>query len=179
MARNVIVMLYRGDEEIIEQPDKFSFYRAIQQSNPNIHFVRLTITNPSQADGGNYIVRAVNEVGDKDCTLALNFGGNPDDEDNVPAKIYEQPELKQPDPSILILEAHIHANPKPKITWLCNGDFVKESDRKQAKLEQRPGEKNKWNATLTILKPSKADSGDYKCSVKNKWGNDHTTFNLG
>ena len=30
--------------------------------------------NPSQADGGNYIVRAVNEVGDKDCTLALNFG---------------------------------------------------------------------------------------------------------
>ena len=27
--------------------------------------------------------------------------------------------------------------------------------------------------------PSKADSGDYKCSVKNKWGNDHTTFNMG
>ena len=30
--------------------------------------------NPSQEDGGNYIVRAINEVGDKDCTLALNFG---------------------------------------------------------------------------------------------------------
>ena len=28
-------------------------------------------------------------------------------------------------------------------------------------------------------KPNKSDSGDYKCSVKNKWGNDHTTFNLG
>ena len=27
--------------------------------------------------------------------------------------------------------------------------------------------------------PSKSDTGDYKCSVKNKWGNDHTTFNLG
>ena len=78
-------------------------------------------------------------------------GGNPDDDDNVPAKIYEQPELKQPDPSILILEAHVHACPKPKVTWLCNGDFVKESDRKAAKLEARPGEKNKWNATLTIL----------------------------
>ena len=78
-------------------------------------------------------------------------GGNPDDEDNVPAKIYEQPELKQPDPSILILEAHIHANPKPKITWLCNGDFIKESERKSSKLEPRAGEKNKWNATLTIL----------------------------
>lgn len=69
----------------------------------------------------------------------------------MPAKIYEQPELKQPDPSILILEAHVHACPKPKVTWLCNGDFVKESDRKTAKLEARPGEKNKWNATLTIL----------------------------
>lgn len=30
--------------------------------------------NPSKDDGGNYIVRAVNEMGDKDCTLALNFG---------------------------------------------------------------------------------------------------------
>jgi hypothetical protein len=59
--------------------------------------------------------------------------------------------LKQPDPSILILEAHIHANPKPKVTWLCNGDFVKESDRKRAKLEPRIGELNKWNATLTII----------------------------
>ena len=88
---------------------------------------------------------------DKDCTLALNFGGSPGDEENVPAKIYEQPELRQPDPSLLILEAHVHANPKPKITWLCNGDFVKESDRKFSKLEPRAGEKNKWNATLTIL----------------------------
>ena len=35
---------YRGDVEITEQPDKYAFYRAIQQSNPNIHFVRLTIT---------------------------------------------------------------------------------------------------------------------------------------
>ena len=30
--------------------------------------------NPSKEDGGNYVVRAVNEMGDKDCTLALNFG---------------------------------------------------------------------------------------------------------
>jgi hypothetical protein len=90
-------------------------------------------------------------MGDKDCTLALNFGGPVGDEDNVPAKVYEQPELKQPDPSVLILEAHIHANPKPKISWLCNGDFVKETERKFSKLEPRAGEKNKWNATLTIL----------------------------
>ena len=62
-----------------------------------------------------------------------------------------QPELKQPDPSILILEAHIHANPKPKVTWLCNGDFIKESERKHSKLEPRIGEKNKWTAILTII----------------------------
>jgi len=169
---------YRNDEEL-SQSVKYNFYRAIQPTNPNIHFVRLTIVDASADDGGNYIVRAINEMGDKDCTLALNFGGSPGDEENVPAKIYEQPELRQPDPSLLILEAHVHANPKPKITWLCNGDFVKESDRKFSKLEPRAGEKNKWNATLTILKPNKSDSGEYKCSVKNKWGNDHTTFALG
>ena len=35
---------FRGNEEIVEKPGKYAFYRAIQQSNPNIHFVRLTIT---------------------------------------------------------------------------------------------------------------------------------------
>ena len=102
-------------------------------------------------DGGNYVVRAINEMGDKDCTLALNFGGPSGDDENVPAKIYERPELRQPDPTVLILEAHVQANPKPKVTWLCNGDFVKESDRKFAKLESRPDGKNRWNCTLTIL----------------------------
>ena len=111
----------------------------------------MKLQDSGTEDGGNYIVRAINEMGDKDCTLALNFGGSLGDEENVPAKIYEQPELKQPDPSVLILEAHIHANPKPKVTWLCNGDFIKESERKSSKLEPRVGEKNKWNATLTIL----------------------------
>ena len=33
--------------------------------------------------------------------------------------------------------------------------------------------------SVLLQKANKSDSGDYKCSVKNKWGNDHTTFNLG
>lgn len=78
---------FLADRELTETPGKYSFYRGVQQSNPNIHFVRLTITDPSAEDGGNYVVRAKNEMGDKDCTLALNFGGGVgDDEENVPAK---------------------------------------------------------------------------------------------
>ena len=63
----------RNDQVITEGP-RYTFYRAVQPSNPNIHFVRLTLTDPAEADGGNYIVRAVNQMGEKDCTLALNFG---------------------------------------------------------------------------------------------------------
>ena len=33
---------YRNDQELA-QSEKYQFYRAIQPSNPNIHFVRLTI----------------------------------------------------------------------------------------------------------------------------------------
>merc|ERR1711874_17120 len=172
------IFWYLGETRL-EEGEKFCFYRAIQPSNPNIHFVRLTINEPSSGDGGNYIVKAVNGVGEKECTLALNFGGGAEDEENVPARIYEQPLLLQPDPTTLILEAHIHANPKPKITWLCNGDFVKESDRKLSSLSCLEGGKNKWAAKMTILSPMKSDAGDYKCSVKNKWGTDYTTFQLG
>jgi len=169
---------FLGDTKL-EEGDKYSLYRAIQPSNPNIHFVRLTIMEPGTADGGNYVVRAVNSVGEKDCTLALNFGGGPETEENVPARIYEQPLLLQPSPNTLVLEAHVHANPKPKVSWLCNGDFVKESERKVARLEVREGETNKWTASLIITNPSKPDAGDYKCGVKNKWGTDFTTFQLG
>ena len=36
-----------------------------------------------------------------------------------------------------------------QVTWLCNGDFVKESDRKISKLEPMEGA-NKWRASLVI-----------------------------
>ena len=77
---------YLGSQ-LLAESEKYSFYRAImvsfesfswifwkqkkflnldyfQPSNPNIHFVRLTINEPSPTDGGNYIVRAVNAVGE-------------------------------------------------------------------------------------------------------------------
>ena len=34
---------FLGDNRL-EEGEKYSFYRAIQPSNPNIHFVRLTIS---------------------------------------------------------------------------------------------------------------------------------------
>ena len=37
------ILWYLGDQQL-EEGDKYTFYRAIQPSNPNIHFVRLTIT---------------------------------------------------------------------------------------------------------------------------------------
>ena len=38
-----------------------------------------------------------------------------------------------------------------QISWLCNGDFVKESDRKQSSLASMEGERNKWAARMTIM----------------------------
>ncbi len=34
-------------------------------------------------------------------------------------------------------EAHIHAKPKPKVSWLRDGDFIRESDRVMAILVRR------------------------------------------
>ena len=77
------------------------------------------------------LISLSSSVGEKDCTLALNFGGGAETEDNVPARsqpnlsfqitfpfssrVFEQPLLLQPDPDTLVLEGHIHANPKPKV----------------------------------------------------------------
>ena len=40
----------------------------------------------------------------------------------------------------------------------------------------------KWNEIMRLFliqTPVKSDAGEYKCSVKNKWGTDYTTFQLG
>ena len=66
----------------------------------------------------------MNSVGEKEFTLALNFGGGADNEENGPARIYEQPLLLQPDSSTLILEAHIHANPVPKVCIIETYRFI-------------------------------------------------------
>ena len=50
----------------------------------NCHkIITLNLQEPSPGDGGNYIVKAVNGVGEKECTLALNFGGGAEDEVNI------------------------------------------------------------------------------------------------
>ena len=36
------IFWYLGDQQL-QEGDKYTFYRAIQPSNPNIHFIRLTI----------------------------------------------------------------------------------------------------------------------------------------
>ena len=45
--------------------------------------MKYSSQEPSSGDGGNYIVKAVNGVGEKECTLALNFGGGAEDEENI------------------------------------------------------------------------------------------------
>ena len=37
-------------------------------------------------------------------------------------RVYEQPSLLQPNPETLVLEAHIHANPKPKVITMILSD---------------------------------------------------------
>ena len=42
------IFWYLGETRL-EEGEKYSFYRAIQPSNPNIHFVRLTINVRKQS----------------------------------------------------------------------------------------------------------------------------------
>ena len=39
-------------------------------------------------------------------------------------RVYEQPSLLQPNPETLVLEAHIHANPKPKVITMILSDVT-------------------------------------------------------
>jgi hypothetical protein len=46
-------------------------------------------------------------------------------------------------------------------------------------LNNNDNNKNQILTRTLYQRPVKSDGGDYKCSVKNKWGTDFTTFQLG
>ena len=79
---------------------------------------------------------------------------------------------------MVTLKFQIKAEPKCEIQWFKGMDKINDSAKYSQKYTALSAS-NEYEIALEIQDPSADDGGDYKCSVKNKWGTDFTTFQLG
>lgn len=72
----------------------------------------------------------------------------------------------------------MRANPKPTISWYCEGKVIQESSKIKIIIEKK--EEHIYYIRLELNDPGADDSGLYKCNIKNEFGelNANLTLNI-
>lgn len=124
----------------------------------------LVVHQTSFHDRGNYVCRAKNNVGDAVLTVPVNILAYPPRITNGPP-----PSVKTTTGFPVQLNCIAVGIPKPEITWELPDSSVLS---KAGKGRSAGSELLHPQGTLIIQKPTKADSGRYKCLATNYLGTD-------
>lgn len=140
-------------------------------------------------DCGNYTAVAENELGKaystcqvfiKDQYNASDFDGYKSDDVDVPLNRAKPPKVIHGLQNISVFEGEpvamackIDGFPKPKITWMRNGEALQASTRLTTQYDINTGV-----ARLRINDAHLADAGIFTCIAENKAGHDRTTCTL-
>lgn len=149
---------YRDGQPIETSPTTPQSHRVLFPTG-SLFFLRV-MQNKKEQDGGVYYCEATNSVGkarSRNATLEVavlrdEFRLEPDDT-----------RIAQGDTAVL--KCHTpRGNPKPTVTWLKNGEVLKE-------LEDEPDRVTLTEiGSLVIRDAVKADEGDYICQARNMVG---------
>lgn len=123
----------------------------------------LTIVTATEADSGEYTVKATNSSGTaiSESTLTVEENGIHFEPPMFITR-FEEVVVKQND--TIKLTAKVTGVPQPDVTWLRNNKPLKPSDRIKSEF-------NGEDISLTIMSAdSETDSGDYKCIASNLVG---------
>ncbi|XP_052707844.1 twitchin-like isoform X13 [Crassostrea angulata] len=153
-------------------------------SAPDRYVATLTIKDPKADDGGQYKATAVNELGESNATITLNFQVRHglavamiiglDKPKGTPPTFKEKPKVNQQDKN-LVVECSCNASPKPTLTWYKDSKVLMQGPRYKMRSTDKG---NDYTFYLDILNFSAADSGNYKVVAKNDAGEGTATINI-
>jgi len=100
-----------------------------QDVSKDTYLLSLEIKEPSSDDGGTYKCNAVNELGESNANIALNFQGGDDEDDLSPAFVTKPKIIPKNGGSIVLMECRVKSTTKLITTWFKNGEVIKETTR--------------------------------------------------
>jgi len=161
----------------------------------------LTITNPSMADGGLYRCNAFNSFGDSNANIDLNFETGDGDAvqqqqqqmvvekkgstttepkpqgDGFPPTFTEKPRIVPNETGTLVtMKFKVRSKPKAEMQWFKGSQKIKEGPKFAVKYNTLSNDE--YEIMLEISKPCGDDGGDYKCMMKNEFGQLQAKLNL-
>merc|ERR1712106_62703 len=155
----------------------------------------LTITNPSMADGGLYRCNAFNPFGDSNANIDLNFEtgegeqppqSGPQQKAAEPAKAHAdgfpptftgKPRIVPNETGTLVtMKFKVRSKPKAEMQWFKGSQKIKEGAKFAVKYNTLSSDE--YEIMLEISKPCGDDGGDYKCMMKNDFGQLQAKLNL-
>ncbi|KAI3379405.1 hypothetical protein SNEBB_010472 [Seison nebaliae] len=160
----------------------------------NVYIEKLTIKNVEQSDAGQYRATAINQFGESNASINLNFDVQ-DEKDNKKNKTAKKPgkkmagsgsgggnapnfvgrpEIRQLENSLLFV-VKLTASPLPNFAWQFNGkDFKPAANNTQQMISD-----GKVHTLLFEIKnPKETNFGEYKLTAKNKSGEAVCTINV-
>uniref|UniRef100_K1R5L7 Titin n=1 Tax=Magallana gigas TaxID=29159 RepID=K1R5L7_MAGGI len=161
------------DNTEITNGGRYTMLLKKDASAPDRYVATLTIKDPKADDGGQYKATAVNELGESNATITLNFQGL-DKPKGTPPTFKEKPKVNQQDKN-LVVECSCNASPKPTLTWYKDSKVLMQGPRYKMRSTDKG---NDYTFYLDILNFSAADSGNYKVVAKNDAGEGTATINI-
>eukprot|EP00088_Acartia_fossae_P029114 TRINITY_DN2992_c0_g1_i3.p1 TRINITY_DN2992_c0_g1~~TRINITY_DN2992_c0_g1_i3.p1 ORF type:complete len:1274 (+),score=352.65 TRINITY_DN2992_c0_g1_i3:337-3822(+) len=127
----------------------------------------LTVKNVFGEDEDTYTCRATNSGGTKSSKAELKIKQPP--RLNVPPRFRDSAFFDKGENAVMKIP--FTGNPKPKITWKKESEFIESGAHFQVKTEER-------HALITIMDCSKDDSGPYTITAENELGTDFALINV-
>ncbi|RZF42380.1 hypothetical protein LSTR_LSTR004188 [Laodelphax striatellus] len=165
------IIWYQGSKVIL---DTNRIKMTKKATGKDTYLLKLEISNPTRADGGNYRCNACNSFGESNANIALNFQGGAD-EGFAPSFIEKPKIIPNETGTLITMRCKCTAKPKPIVTWFKGTKAVQESAKIKMKMNEA---EDIYEILLEIKDPIGPDSGTYRCHVQNDYGESNANLNL-
>ncbi|XP_053200690.1 twitchin-like isoform X3 [Panonychus citri] len=149
---------------------------VIKEIDKDTFALSLEISDPSNDDGGTYRCNAVNELGESNANIALNFQGGGEEEDLSPTFVTRPKIIPKDNGALIVMECRVKSTTKITTIWYKGSTLVKESTRFKSSVISEGSDE--YTVRLEIKDPVKDDGGVYKCNIKNSHGDINANLNL-
>ena len=136
----------------------------------------VNIKKPTFRDEGSYKCTATNEAGTATRTFDVQMKGKKPvvPKETIPPQFlrdYRVVPFELTKDGNINMKVKVEGNPKPTVVWSKDGKTLKPSDHLHIHTSED-------EHTLTVVKPTDADQGTYKCTATNKSGTATRTFEV-